>query len=610
MNAGCKVSLISAFFLIFGSNISYSQNLPGFSVSGRFHEQVREIHDPSGLVGTRIVINAPANDKFDSSKPTELIFYSTPNGNTIEQTLGAHTKPGQDFHFDIQHIAAQVRRLREMDASKNYVLAVVQADNKSWPTWRQTHQDNASSIRKLVAETSHSIPGNPVRVSLTGHSGGGSFLFGFINGGEAIPTDVDRIAFLDANYSFAVEDKHDVKLLKWLKENESHRLMVIAYDDRNITLDGKPVVSSTGGTYRASHRMIDAFRRTEKFSQSVNGLFEDVEGFGGRCLFYIHQNPENKILHTALVGEMNGFLEAMSFGTSYEGKWGTWGGPRAYTKWIDGVANGTSTTPSVPQVTTIFAAHPVNAEPGSKFMARISTLPPADRELEIVKAITVGNVPVFQNDFVRIFVSATDSKGIKHYASYEVLPDYLSIGGDSDWVRVPMNPLTAQAIADKFHCILPTARMADDIYQQAEIKLAPRPLTHDREKVQTFVEHHQIIELQKTELAAQRQITLPVGAMVAGNKKDIILTNRLLEKPNRVAIYGWHLLTGIPIQPVTIVHRDTYVDYSHGVRLVKDQMIVDGKTMAIKDVLVDPILSVLISDEGPLKLTAYGHIQH
>jgi hypothetical protein len=49
---------------------------------------------------------------------------------------------------------------------------------------------------------------------------------------------------------------------------------------------------------------------------------------------FVHPNPENKILHTALVGDMNGLLHVATLGTPHESDWGTFGGPRAYTKWI------------------------------------------------------------------------------------------------------------------------------------------------------------------------------------------------------------------------------------------------------------------------------------
>src|SRR2546427_3422524 len=84
--------------------------LPGFERSPWFGEQVREERTASGV---RILFNAPG--KLDARKPTLLIFYATPNGNTIEQTMGCKAGPGVDWHFDIQHTAAQTRALRAAD---------------------------------------------------------------------------------------------------------------------------------------------------------------------------------------------------------------------------------------------------------------------------------------------------------------------------------------------------------------------------------------------------------------------------------------------------------------------------------------------------------------
>jgi hypothetical protein len=62
--------------------------------------------------GVRVWLNTTAENVFDSEKPTKLILYALPNGNTIEQTMGTPIEPGEDWHFDIQHIAAQMRWLR------------------------------------------------------------------------------------------------------------------------------------------------------------------------------------------------------------------------------------------------------------------------------------------------------------------------------------------------------------------------------------------------------------------------------------------------------------------------------------------------------------------
>ena len=71
-------------------------------------------------------------------------------------------------------------------------------------------------------------------------------------------------------------------------------------------------------------------------------------------------------------------------------------------------------------------------------------------------------------------------------------------------------------------------------------------MTKDRETVATFAEHNQIIEKQRGDK--------PLGLLVIGSKKDIVLTPRIFEKPQRLAIYGWRQLNDQPIQPLTIVH--------------------------------------------------------
>src|SRR4029077_1048754 len=133
--------------------------------------------------------------------------------------------------------------------------------------------------------------------------------------------------------------------------------------------------------------------------------------------------------------------------------------------------------------------------------------------------------------------------------------------------------------AEAFGCSLPTPKMVDEIYKQADVKLEPKPLTVEREAVRTFVEHNRIIQEQ---FAGKT-----LGSLVAGDKKDVVITNRLQDKPHKVAIYGWHKPDGKPIQELYVGHAAAYVDYSHGIRLVKRQVTVDGKPRDIADVLKD-----------------------
>ena len=177
------------------------------------------------------------------------------------------------------------------------------------------------------------------------------------------------------------------------------------------------------------------------------------------------------------------------------------------------------------------------------------------------------------------------------------MPDYLAIGSDRDSVRVPMNPHTAQAFCNAFSFVLPTPKMVDDIWREAISKIIPQPLTQSREDPLTFLAHNRMIEEQ---IAGQY-----LGELRAGDKKDVVITNRLNEKPDRLAIYGWHFPSGEPIQPITTIHADWYVDYSHGIRPVARMIKVDGAEMPFEQVLRDQKLHILLSNEGVISVSSY-----
>jgi hypothetical protein len=160
-----------------------------------------------------------------------------------------------------------------------------------------------------------------------------------------------------------------------------------------------------------------------------------------------------------------------------------------------------------------------------------------------------------------------------------------------------MTPRSAARIADAFGCALPTRKVVDEVYRAAPVKLDPKPLTEAREATATFLQHNTLIEEQR---AGKK-----LGDLVAGTKKDVVVSNRLAEKPDRVAIYGWHKLDGKAIQPLTIIHRDTYVDYSHGVRLMTRAVTVDGASKDVRQVLYAADLHPLLSDEGPVTRPTY-----
>lgn len=570
------------------TQLAEAQQVTGFTTVEPFSERVRWERLPSGI---KVMLNLPADSK--PGRQT-LVIYATPNGNTIEQTFGSTPLPGQDFRFDIQHVAAQIRCCRGLKPDENLLLAIVQAPKLSWPGFCSERRDAGTLIRQLVTSLTTEFKAD--QVVLAGHSGGGSFLFEYIAADATIPSTIGRMVFLDANYSYS-DNKHGDKLLDWLRGDPTRQLIVVAYDDREITLNGKKVVGADGGTLRATKRMTSRFAQSIELTDGTNGPFQTTHGLSGQFQVFLHPNPENKILHTALVGEMNGVLQGLTAGTSDETRWGKFGGPRAYSKWIQQQPLKEPVVPlaviveePVAQVMAIPARHE-NAPAGRQFRDQILAMPRQAREAAIVKEITEGNIPAFVRQLVTIRISWTDPTGTRHVADYRVMPDYLAVGTDEDFFRVPMTPQSALAIAEKCNASLITTKVSDDLYSAAPNRLAPRPLTKDRDAVQTFFQHHELIELQ---LQGKKR------ALTAGIKKDVVLSNRLREKPHRVAIYGWHQTDAIPIQPLYVGHVDWYVDYSHGVRLMSNQMVVDGEMMTVSDVLEHPVLNGLLSNEGPI----------
>ncbi|MEJ0090482.1 MAG: hypothetical protein WDM80_12175 [Limisphaerales bacterium] len=281
----------------------------------------------------KILINSPALTNFTPDKPVLLVLYTLPNGNTTGQTIGRKPQPGDDWHFDIQHIGAQTRFLRELITNRTVVVAYLETEMKSWPAWRKKYGD--ALIPGIVEHVKNFFRTNNLEIALTSHSGGGSFIFGYLNAVGKIPDDVVRIAFLDSNYGYDSALAHDETLIRWLMPSDQHFLCVLAYDDAAALLNGKPFVSTNGGTWGRSHAMLKDFSGEFKFTSRTNDGLETYSTLDGRIEFLLKENPEHKIFHTIQV-ERNGFIQAMLSGTTNEGRGYEYFGERVYTNYILG----------------------------------------------------------------------------------------------------------------------------------------------------------------------------------------------------------------------------------------------------------------------------------
>jgi hypothetical protein len=246
---------------------------------------------------------------------------------------------------------------------------------------------------------------------------------------------------------------------------------------------------------------------------------------------------------------------------------------------------------------------PAGALTGTQFYNTILGIPETDREQLIVEQIASGNVPDFMRTLKPITVNATIN-GVAHVATYFVTPDYMCIGSDADFFRMPMSAPLAQQIADICKCSLPTRKMVNDIYTRATIKLAPYPFspaTYDIQSVQVFWQHNQAVENQRAQNGGA------LGSLIGGIQKDVIISPTIPTRPSppRVCIYGWHQLDGTPIQPLSTVHEATYEDYSHGIRLVEKEMVVDNADTNVPAVWADASIAALLSDEGAFTFSRY-----
>jgi hypothetical protein len=250
-------------------------------------------------------------------------------------------------------------------------------------------------------------------------------------------------------------------------------------------------------------------------------------------------------------------------------------------------------------------ARPITALSGSQFEVTIasSTLSLTNRENMIYTQVSAGNVPDFYRNLIAVTSTATIGS-VTQSVTYYVAPDYLAIGCDSDYFLMPMSPMLATKIGMLTGTTLPTRKMVGDIWTAASVKLAPQPLTAGPQMstVPFFAHHDSIVGQQRA------TFTNPLGNLVSGDKKDVIISNMIYTTANRVIIFGWYYQNGTYIQPMTNVHADTYMDYSHGIRLVQNSCLLNGTTpTTIQAILESSTLNPLLSDEGAISQPWYPY---
>lgn len=213
--------------------------------------------------------------------------------------------------------------------------------------------------------------------------------------------------------------------------------------------------------------------------------------------------------------------------------------------------------------------------------------PSAEREAFVLK--TLLSLP--REQIVRNMKTVTVKKPDGTTISYKVMPDYITVDG----MRVPMSGNTAQQVADHFGLSLPSAQMAQDIYDNADVKVAAQPLSGTGTTIDgRHYTPQDVVSNQGVGYApfavsyndrinqqlADKGATPGGGQIVSGFAKDIVAP----PSPGKLGLYGLYTDKGKPIQGGNgQTPHDTAVHTEYGtyVRLVSPEVTVtypDGRT--------------------------------
>lgn len=236
----------------------------------------------------------------------------------------------------------------------------------------------------------------------------------------------------------------------------------------------------------------------------------------------------------------------------------------------------------------------MNIGTGTEFCDKVKSLSQTERENIASVLYCAGIAPENCKTFKQITLKHQTLGSLE----IEVANDYVSVGSDEDSVRVPLSPLAAQKIADFFSCVLPTVKLVNAIHSAADFKLTPSPWGPPYDASMLSVDRLKAHNKRINEQLGEGKVGL-----ISGHKKDVVITNRLVFQPKQVAIYGWIQPNMKAIQPLSLVHENTYADYSHGIRLIKRAAKLNGNDIDLVSVLEHNSLSAFVSDEGALKIS-------
>lgn len=226
----------------------------------------------------------------------------------------------------------------------------------------------------------------------------------------------------------------------------------------------------------------------------------------------------------------------------------------------------------------------------------------AVREEQVYKFALEGQVPLFLREWVEVPVAHGALSG-----SVYVLPDFFCLGTNEDYVYVPMGAMSAERVGGLLNARLPTISMVRQVYAHSRKQVAkPWGPPYDGSMSHTS---RWSVQTAKVRAALFASGAKP-GDLVEGHFKNVIVSKKVIDgRGVLLGFWGWFDKDGRPIQGDSQAHGAGYCDYSHGVRYVLNEMIVEGQLMSVDEVLRHEEYHHLISDERFGKYTTYFDVR-
>lgn len=248
---------------------------------------------------------------------------------------------------------------------------------------------------------------------------------------------------------------------------------------------------------------------------------------------------------------------------------------------------------------------------GSEFVAAASKV--TNFQDLIVDAVTQGY-------YVPIECVPVETEFNGHKGTIFVSSDALRIGMAGDSVRANVSGRTAQLVADHLDFLLPSTRICDLVYLHARARtelIDPQiqpPDTATRLKRGYSPSMNDAEAMRRASLDVDRKKLVGKAQLICNAGKDWVVSTYLSKKPlTRAANYGWfsdsapyRSASGYKMwQTLGFAHNLDHYDYSQVLRLVRPQMMVDGKMVDLRAVAADAELAGLVSSEGVI--TSWRH---